>query len=273
MQKESGWNAAARAAAAALCLCLVWSCAHRPGPAPSAGAAPGKIVDAHTGIELAWVPGGTLERGDAYWGSAGGKERKVAAVTVSAFYLGRTEVTQAQWEKVMGSNPSRFKGPDRPVEQVGWADAQEFVKRLSGLTGRAYRLPTEAEWEYAARSGGKAERWAGTSDPDRLGDYAWHRGNSGRETHPVGLKLPNGLGLCDMSGNVWEWCQDYYAESYEGAGGAADPQGPAEGTLRIERGGSWDDEPEILRTSHRHFSDPTWIRDALGFRIALSAGR
>ena len=251
-------------------LSLLAACAAHRAPTAAPGGGEARTVDPVTGMELVRVAGGILARGEGYWGSAEAKGREVSAVTVSDFYLGRTEVTQAQWEKVMGGNPSRFKGPDRPVEQVSWGDAREFVEKLAKRTGRPYRLPTEAEWEYAARSGGRAEQWAGTSDPDRLGDYAWHRGNSGRETHGVGLKLPNGLGLHDMSGNVWEWCQDFYAEGYAGGPGVADPQGPAAGTLRIERGGSWDDEPELLRTSYRHFAAPTWIRDALGFRVALS---
>ncbi len=123
-------------------------------------------------------------------------------------------MTQGQWKAIMGNNPSAFQNGDNyPVEQVNWDDAQEFIRELNQITGKKYRLPTEAEWEYAARSGGKKEKWAGTSNESELMKYAWYRRNARGKTHPVGRKRPNGLGLYDMSGNVYEWVQDTFSES------------------------------------------------------------
>ena len=135
-------------------------------------------------------------------------------VTVSGFWIGKYAVTQGQWQKVMGNNPSGFqKGDNYPVETVSWDDAKAFILKLNGKSGCTFRLPTEAEWEYAARSGGKAEKYAGGNDIDAV---AWYGANSGKSTHPVGTKAPNGLGIYDMSGNVWQWCEDVYdANAYE----------------------------------------------------------
>ncbi|ETX03174.1 MAG: hypothetical protein ETSY1_01000 [Candidatus Entotheonella factor] len=153
------------------------------------------------------------------------------------FYLGEMEVTQAQWQAVMGSNPSWFKGHERPVEQVSWEEVQEFIRRLNTREGREiYRLPTEAEWEYAARAGTTGDFSFG-SDPSELKDYAWYGENSGGETHPVRQKKPNDWGLYDMSGNVWEWVQDWYGDYL--ADTVVDPQGPNNGANRVVRGGGW----------------------------------
>jgi len=137
-------------------------------------------------------------------------EKPSHKVCVNDFYLGIYEVTQGQWEKVMGNNPSSFKkGNNYPVERVSWEDVQQFIHRLNSQTGRKYRLPTEAEWEYAARSGGKQEKYAGTNQEGELKEYAWFTANSDFQTHPVGQKRPNGLGIYDMIGNVSEWCADW----------------------------------------------------------------
>ena len=141
-------------------------------------------------------------------------EKPVHTVCVDNFYLGRTEVTQKQWVDITGHNPSKFQCEDCPVERVSWNDITDFIKKLNERTGMNYRLPTEAEWEYAARSGGKDELWAGTSDEFELEEYAWCKVNSEERTHPVGEKEPNGLGLYDMTGNVWEWTWDRYDEKY-----------------------------------------------------------
>jgi len=166
-------------------------------------------------------------------------------VTISkAFYMGVTEVTQTQYEAVMGKNPSKFKGPTQPVDLVSWDEAVEFCKRVSIKTGKTVCLPTEAQWEYAARAGSKARYSFGDRDAD-LGDYAWYIANSLdratglRTTHPVGLKKPNAWGLYDMQGNVWEWCADWYAANYGGKDKDLDPTGPATGSIRVLRGGSW----------------------------------
>jgi formylglycine-generating enzyme required for sulfatase activity len=152
------------------------------------------------------------------------------------FYMQTTEVTQAQWKAVMGNNPSYFKGNDLPVETVSWDDAQEFIKKLSAKEGVKYRLPTEAEWEYACRAGSTTKFYFG-EDESKLDEYAWYHNNSDGKTHPVGQKKPNAWGLYDMHGNVWEWCQDWYGADYYKNSPAEDPQGPASAESRVLRGG------------------------------------
>jgi formylglycine-generating enzyme required for sulfatase activity len=190
-------------------------------------------------------------------------------VTISnPVYMQTTEVTQGQWQRVMGSNPSRFKdcGGDCPVEQVSWDDVQEFIRKLNGLERTdKYRLPTEAQWEYAARSGGKKEEWAGTSNESSLESYAWYDANSGGKTHPVARKQPNGLGLFDMSGNVWEWVQDWYG-NYP-AGSVTDPEGPSSGSYRVVRGGSWFSDAGYCRSAYRGVIVPGDRNGSLGFRL------
>jgi formylglycine-generating enzyme required for sulfatase activity len=242
-----------------------------------------------TGVVLVLVHGGTFSMGDVS-GAGVDSERPVHTVTVSSFSLGRYEVTQKEWVAVMGTNPSEARGDDLPVERVSWLDAVEFCNRLAAKDGlepcyavsgtsvscdfsrSGYRLPTEAEWEYAAK-GGRSSRgyeFAGSSD---IRAVAWFAGNSGDASHPVGRKLPNELGLFDMSGNVWEWCWDWYA-AYS-AGELIDPIGPANGTYRVLRGGSWwVDVSHAVRTSYRYGSALPERRDGdFGLRLARSAGR
>jgi len=172
------------------------------------------------------------------------------------------------YKTIMGSNPSKFnKGARYPVEQVSWDDAQDFIKRLNSSTGLKYRLPTEAEWEYAARSGGKKERYAGSNSP---GSVAWFADNSGKSTHRVGTKSPNGLGLYDMSGNVWEWCQDWYGENYYGNSPVNNPAGPMSGSSRVFRGGSCYDTARVVRSAFRCRLSSGDRYDLLGFRLVLS---
>ena len=223
------------------------------------------FTDPVTGMELVFVKGGTFLMGDV-WGDGGDNEKPMHRVTVSDFYLGKYPVTQAQWEAVTGWNPSEFQGADRPVENVTWAECQEFIEKLNEKTGRTYRLPTEPEWEYAARSGGKREKWAGTSNESELEDYAWYDKNSRGQTHPVGQKKPNGLGLYDMSGNVWEWCQDWYGAYPSGA--QRDPQGASSGSDRVVRGGSWIIVAWYVRSALRYGHDPGYRYSYLGFRVA-----
>jgi formylglycine-generating enzyme required for sulfatase activity len=201
-------------------------------------------------------------RGDA-------NERPAHRVCVSTFYLGTTEVTQEQWRQVMGAAPSAFRecGPDCPVESVSWNEAQEFLARVSRRSGRSYRLPTEAEWEYAARSRGRNDRYAGTGDPVRLGDHAWYGGNANGTVHPVAQKQGNALGIYDMSGNLWEWCSDRYDERFYARSPVMDPQGPEEGSARVVRGGAWTSSLEHTATSRRWF-EPGYVSDFIGLRVA-----
>jgi sulfatase modifying factor 1 len=194
--------------------------------------------DPETGMEFVLVPGGCFEMGDVF-GDGSKEEKPVHTVCVDDFYMARYEVTQAVWEKLMGNNPSCFKkGGNYPVDNVSWKQTMFFIEKLNLRTGKAYRLPTEAEWEYAARSGGKKEKWAGTSSEKSLQEYAWYRDNSGEIIHPVGEKKPNALGLYDMTGNVWEWCSDWYRiDSYQNSE-KNNPQGPDRGIFKALRGGS-----------------------------------
>jgi formylglycine-generating enzyme required for sulfatase activity len=206
--------------------------------------------------------GGTFGDGEA-------DEKPVHEVCVKDFYLGKYEVTQHQWEQVMGKNPAFQSGcgPDCPVENISFNTIQEFIGKLNDKKGAQLRLPTEAEWEYAARSGGKNEKWAGTSNEAELTDYAWYTVNSDTSTHPVGLKKPNGLGLFDMSGNVREWCLDWYAEDFYGSSPKDDPTGPADGQKRVLRGGIFADDARMVRTTSRA-NDVTDVNDGdQGFRL------
>ncbi|MCI7699929.1 MAG: SUMF1/EgtB/PvdO family nonheme iron enzyme [Candidatus Onthomorpha sp.] len=208
--------------------------------------------------------GATSEQGsDAfYW------EYPVHSVTISDYYIGETEVTQELWEAVMGSNPSYFTGNNqRPVEYVSWYDCQEFIKKLNQLTGKKFRLPTEAEWEYAARGGkySRGYKYSGRNDVDEV---AWYESNSGETTHPVATKEANELGLYDMNGNVWEWCKDWYGEDYQ-SNSQTNPTGPSEGEKRVLRGGSCFNSDWGVRVSYRNGSTPESRYDDHGLRLAL----
>ena len=218
--------------------------------------------------------GATGEQGSDAWDD---EEKPAHRVTLSDFSIGQTEVTQALWRAVMGSNPSYFKGDNLPVEQVSWEDCQEFIRRLNTLTGRRFRLPTEAEWEYAARGGAHSQgyKYAGGN---YLRDVAWYgqwngntydNGNSGERTHPVGTKSPNELGLYDMSGNVWEWCQDWYSSNYYSSSPSTNPTGPSTGSYRVNRGGSWSYFARNCRVSCRNYNAPSNRIINLGLRLAL----
>ncbi len=195
-------------------------------------------------------------------------EKPVHRVTVSDFFIAKTEVTQALWKAVMGNNPSEFKGDYLPVEQVSWNDAIKFIKKLNRITGRKYRLPTEAEWEYAA-GGGSEDRtkWVGTNEETSVEDYAWYKSNSGGKTHIVTFKMPNSLGLFDMSGNVCEWCMDSF-DKYS-SDDQTNPTGPSSGSYRMFRGGGWSTIQESCRTSNRMYNDADLRNHFIGFRLAL----
>ena len=236
---------------------------------PSVGAATGKIVDGATGMEFVSIPAGCFHMGDGSDRSED-DEKPVHEVCLDPFAIGVREVTQGEWAKVMGNKPSHFKncGESCPVESVSWIDTQAFISMLNKKNGTTYRLPTEAEWEYAARSGGKQETFSGGNDPNTV---AWHEGNSGEKPHPVGQKQPNGLGIYDMSGNVWEWVADWHAEDSYTNSPRQNPHGTATGKFRVNRGGSWYVEAENVRTTIRGSNEPERRTSNLGFRLAAPA--
>ena len=215
---------------------------------------------------MVYVPGGTFtmgatsEQGSDAWND----EKPTHSVMLSSYYIGQTEVTQALWTAVMGSNPSEFRGDRRPVERVSWNDCQTFISRLNAKTGKNFRMPTEAEWEYAARGGHSGgSKYAGS---DNINNVAWYYDNSGRETHNVATKSPNGLGIYDMSGNVWEWCQDWYG-NYSSSS-QTNPKGPSSGVGRVNRGGGWGHNARLCRVSNRDNDAPSRL-NCLGLRLVL----
>jgi formylglycine-generating enzyme required for sulfatase activity len=216
---------------------------------------------------FAFIPAGAFQMGSA---TGLGDERPVHAVTFTrALYMLKTEVTQAEWRKVMGVNPSHFSGcgDTCPVERVNWNEIQDFIAKLNEANpGAHYRLPTEAEWEYAARAG-TTGNYGGTGDLDEMG---WHLDNSEEHTHPAAQKQPNAWGLYDMHGNVWEWTQDRYSGSYYSDSPAEDPKGPSTGEMRVLRGGSWRDAADAQRSSFRNYGYQTPRSYGDGFRIVRS---
>lgn len=220
-------------------------------------------------FEVVSVKGGCFEMGDTF-GAGDNDEKPVHEVCVDGFWIGKYEVTQGQWKNLMGSNPSNFTGNDNlPVERVTWFEARDFIQRLNEKTGRKFRLPTEAEWEYAARSGGKREKWSGTSNEQEVGEYVWYSGNSWERTRPVGQKRPNGLGLYDMSGNVCEWCHDWYDETYYRRSPRKNPREPDSGEYPVLRGGSWSISPKLARVASRYWIAPSARLNFIGFRLVL----
>ncbi|MBO5747745.1 MAG: SUMF1/EgtB/PvdO family nonheme iron enzyme [Muribaculaceae bacterium] len=222
-----------------------------------------KLIDSMVSVEGGtFTMGATSEQGS----EADSDEKPTHKVTLSDYMIAKTEVTQELWQAVLGSNPSELKGDKLPVECVSWNDCQEFIKKLNSLTGLNFRLPTEAEWEYAARGGNKSKgcKYSGSND---IGSVAWYEGNSSSKTHTVATKSPNELGIYDMSGNVWEWCSDWYGDYSSSS--QTNPKGPSSGSYRVIRGGSWDDIAGDWRVSDRYFNDPDGRVNALGLRLAL----
>lgn len=197
-------------------------------------------------------------------------EKPPHEITISSFYMSETEVTQDDWEKVMGSNPSVVKGGDLPVTNVNYDEVIEFITKLNGLTNEKYRLPTEAEWEFAAKGGNKSKGYtvAGSDDP---GSVAWFRDNSNKEIKSVRRKKKNELGLYDMSGNVWEWTSDFFDPNFYASSPSKDPKGPATGAFRVLRGGSASDAANAMRVSGRFSSFPQVKSGVFGFRLAKDA--
>ncbi len=187
-------------------------------------------------MELVYVKPGRFTMGS---NSGSSDERPAHQVSISSgFYMGKYEVTQSQYERIMGKNPSHNKGTSNPVGYVSWSEATDFCRKLSQRAGKKVRLPTEAEWEFACRAGSTTRFCFGDRN-NGLNDYAWSSSNSGRKTHPVGGKRSNAWGLHDMHGNVWEWCSDWYDRGYYAKSPGRDPSGPTSGGSRVVRGGSW----------------------------------
>ena len=234
-----------------------------------------------TGIEMVFVKGGCYQMGDTF-GDGESDEKPVHEVCVDDYYMGKYEVTQGQWKAIMEDNPSKFNkcGDKCPVENVSWNDVQEFISKLNEKTKNnpqspfvkgEFRLPTEAEWEYAARSGGKNEKYASANNESELKDYAWYNDNSGSKTYPVGQKKPNGLGIYDMSGNVWEWVNDWYDRNYYKDSPKDNPKGPNSSTRRVGRGGGWSSLARGVHASNRYIGKPGSSSSYIGFRLAVPA--
>jgi formylglycine-generating enzyme required for sulfatase activity len=226
-------------------------------------------TETHGGLnlEMVWVSAGTFQMGSND-SEASSDENPVHTVNLNGFWLGKYEVTQRQYEALMGTNLLlRFKGPDNPVETVSWEDAVTFCRKLSQATGKTYTLPSEAQWEYACRAGSTA-KWCFGSDERQLGEYAWHDANSNYQTHRVGQKRWNAWGLYDMHGNVWEWCQDWYHDSYSGSPTDGSSWETPTGRFRVIRGGYWFFRAANCRSAGRYGGPPDGRFNFVGFRLA-----
>ena len=219
------------------------------------------------GMKFVKIPAGSFQMGsnDGYV-----NEKPVHHVTIKSFQMMTTEITKAQWKTVMGNNPSNFQGDNLPVDNVSWNNCQEFIKKLNQLdTGKGYRLPTEAEWEYSCRAGSSTKYYTGDSESD-LSKVSWYSDNSGNQTHPVGQKAPNAWGLYDMHGNVWEWCEDWYHDSYSGAPADGSALIWPSGQYRVLRGGFWCGILYVCRSAARGRSIHTLRSEYYGFRLVRS---
>lgn len=222
-------------------------------------------------LDMAWIPDGEFIMGSLKGDRDERPPRRV--VITKGFWISRREITQAQWERLMGGNPSRFAegGKDAPVEMVSWDDAQSFLLRLTRMfPGRVFRLPSEAEWEYACRAGSDGEYYTGEREADLL-RAAWTKRNSGGSPRITAWKMPNAFGLYDMLGNLWEWCEDYYDSGYYKQGPSSDPPGPSSGKARAIRGGAWTRPEEDCRAASRHDLPPGARNHDVGFRVVMAA--
>jgi formylglycine-generating enzyme required for sulfatase activity len=225
--------------------------------------------DPTTGMEFVLVEGSCFRMGSPPASEERfSNEEPHHEVCLNSFWMGKYEVTQDQYAKVTGDNPSSFKGKNRPVENVTRLDAQSFIHKLNKMSGKSYRLPTEAEWEFAAMGGTRSRgyTYSGSNNPDVT---CWFEGNSGKETHPVGQKQPNEIGLFDMSGNVAEWCKDWYDAFFYATSPKYNPEGPSSGKFRSLRGGGWRSPARYTRTENREWAPPSGYNDDIGFRILL----
>ena len=230
----------------------------------------GETIENSIGMEFVEIPAGKFTMGgDPVAEQADENERpRHEVIFEHPFYLGRFQVTQAQWGRIMETDPSQFKGPDRPVEHVSHSDALEFIARLDDREEGSCFLPTEAQWEYAARAGSSSAYCFG---PERmkLDEYAWYKANSDGETNPVGMLKPNAWGLHDMHGNVHEWCADWFDRNYYAKRVAKDPKGPETGLARVLRGGDWGSDHWYCRCAIRSLSSPDRRSPRVGFRVAM----
>jgi formylglycine-generating enzyme required for sulfatase activity len=240
---------------------------------PAAGLAPRRSIDLGGGVTMEFV---LIPAGSFYMGSPSEEKHRNSdegpvrrAQITKPFYMGKYEVTQAQYKAVMGSNPSHFSDGDLPVESVSWQEAMSFCNKLTTRYGSCFRLPTEAQWEYACRAGSQSRFYYG-DDPDyaQLAQYAWYDDNSEEMSHRVGQKRPNKFGVYDMHGNVWEFCSDWWAVDYEKAA-SVDPTGPTSGTSRVVRGGSWYGAFMYCRSAARERISPDYQTDFVGFRVVM----
>jgi formylglycine-generating enzyme required for sulfatase activity len=240
---------------------------HAPVPDDAGAPPPGVFTDLVCGIEMVCVPGGMFQMGDTF-GQGMENEQPVHAVQLDGFYIGRTPVTQEQWLRLISENPSKHEGPHNPVEQVTWDEARHFARLLTRAHQgqHSFDLPSEAQWEYAARSGGSEELYAGG---DLIDGLAWYEANSRGRTHPVGEKKPNDLGLYDMSGNVWEWCQDSFAEDAYALHNLRNPLIQLKEADRVIRGGSWHLDAWSARCARRFSFSQELTGPGLGFRLVM----
>jgi formylglycine-generating enzyme required for sulfatase activity len=237
-----------------------------------------KEITTPSGVKMIFVAGGSFVMGD----EKGEVDELPHEVSISSFFMDKYLVTQSEYEKVMGTNPSRWPGRNNPVEQIRWSDAVRYCNGRSRLEGRepsynlenwtcdfslnGYRLPTEAEWEYACRAGTTTSYPFG-DDPSKLRNYAWFEQNAGQRPRPVGRKLPNPMGLFDMTGNVWEWCNDFYQVDYYEHSPEQDPKGPETGENKVVRGGSWAADANQCRSAFRYYEDPSYTDVCFGYDV------
>jgi formylglycine-generating enzyme required for sulfatase activity len=242
------------------CALIIAGCRQKQMP-PEAG----ETITNSIGIKLVFVPAGSFMMGSGDDEPKRADDELQHKVNISTgSWIGATEVTQKQWQTVMGLNPSNFKGDDLPVEKVSWKSAVSFCQKLSEKESKRYRLPTEAEWEYACRAGAEGA-YAGTGNLDEMG---WYDQNSEETTHPAGTKQPNAWGVYDMHGNVSEWCADFYEADYA-AGEVTDPNGPAQGKYRVIRGGSWSNSDRSARCAARSSTPQSYQVKQTGFRLIM----
>jgi len=259
-------------------LALLQGCERKvPNDEPEASGDRPSETGTESEIEMVQLPGGRFTMGDKDEPDA-----KPQEIVLGSFYIDKYLVTQEQYQRVCGENPSRWKGSKNPVEQVRWSDAVKFCNQRSRLEGlepcydletwqcnfdaNGYRLPTEAEWEYACRAGTQTAYFFG-SDASKLTDYAWFDKNSGRHPHPVGQKRPNPWGLYDMCGNVWQWCNDFYKVDYYQEAPQENPNGPKEGQSKVVRGGAWKFSAQNCRSGYRYYENPGYVDVCFGYDI------